>query len=373
MHGGQLDGARVTFLAPVFPRLPGGGARVLYEHAGTLARAGCDVTVAHDLGLRRGPRRLVDAAKARIRDAQAGALPRRVRWMEVDHRVRLVHVPRLDDTAELPPADLRVATFWRTTQHLAHRHDDVPFMQLLQAYEDWAAPAETVDALWRLPVHLAVVSQDLRARAADLGIPAGRVHLVPNGIDTATYRVRAPVEGRRPCIATLAHPAPVKGQEAAFEVFRRVHAARPDVRLVAFGSHARPTTLPDFVSYRRGLSGGALVAEVYDRASVFLCASTSEGWGFPSMEAMACGAALVSTRNGGVDDFAAQDRSALLRAVGDLDGLTQDVLRLLADNETRERLARTGADNVRRFTWQASGDAFVAAVSAALGAPRVVS
>lgn len=367
----SLDGARVTFLAPAFPRLPGGGARVFYEHAGALARAGCEVTVVHDLGHGRGPRRLVDAAKARIRDVQAGALPRRIRWMEVDDRVELAFVPRLDDITALPAADLRVATFWRTTEYLSRRHDATPYMQLLQAYESWAAPAETIDALWRLPVHSAVVSRSLFRRALELGVPASRVHLVPNGIDTATYRVRQPIAGRPPCVVTLAHPAPVKGQREAIQVLERVHAERPDVPLVAFGSHPRPGTLPDFVDYRRGLSGAALARAVYDRASVFLCASISEGWGFPSMEAMACGAALVSTRNGGVDDFALHDLSALLRPVGDVDGLAEDVLRLLDEDDTRLRIAQAGAEGVRRFTWAASGEAFVSAVVAALSMPRV--
>lgn len=366
---GDLEGARVTFLVPTFPRLPGGGARVFYEHAGALARAGCDVTVVHDLGYGRGSRRLVDTAKARIRDAQAGAFPRRIRWMDVDQRVELAFVPRLDDAAELPPADLRVTTFWRTTQFLSQRPRDVPFMQLLQAYESWAAPAETVDALWQLPVHSAVVSHSLHQRALDLGVPAERVHLVPNGIDTETYAVTEPIATRPPCVVVLAHPAPVKGQAESIEVLRRVHAARPDVPMMAFGSHGRPASLPEFVDYRQGLSGDALVSEVYDRASIFLCASISEGWGFPSMEAMACGAALVSTQNGGVDDFAAQDSSALLRPVGDVDGLTDDVLRLLGDDELRVRLAGAGAAGVRQFTWQVSGDAFVAAAAAALAAP----
>jgi glycosyltransferase involved in cell wall biosynthesis len=369
------EGARVTFLAPAFPRLPGGGARVFYEHAGALSRAGCAVTVVHDLGHATGPRRVLDAAKARIRDAQAGAFPRRrVRWMDLDDRIEMLFVSRLDDATVLPPADLRIATFWRTTRFLTQwRGDDAPFMQLLQAYEAWAAPAEAVDALWRLPIHSAVVSTSLRRRALDLGVPEDRVHLVPNGIDTATYAVRTPVAARPPCVAVLAHPAPVKGQAEAIEVLRRVHAERPHVPLVAFGSHSRPASLPDFVEYRRGLSGDDLVRQVYDRASVFLCASRSEGWGFPSMEAMACGAALVSTLNGGVDDFAEQDRTALLRPVGDVDGLAADVVRLLDDDETRARIARAGAEGTRRFTWKASGDAFVAAVEAAMVAPRVAS
>jgi glycosyltransferase involved in cell wall biosynthesis len=366
----QLEGVRVSILAPTFPRLPGGGARVFYEHAGALASAGCDVTVIHVLGYRRGPKRMIDAAKTRVRELQAGAFPRRIRWMSVDNQVKFAYVPRLGDSTRLPAADLRVGTFWRTTEFLSRwRGDGAPYMQLLQAYEVWAGPADKVDAVWRLPIHSAVVSRALYRRAMELGLPPKRVHVVPNGIDTALFNVTTPIASRPPTVAVLAHPAPVKGLAESVEVLNRVHAARPDVPMLAFGSNPRPGILPPFVKYRRGLSGSALVATVYDTASVFLCASQSEGWGFPSMEAMACGAALVSTRNGGVDDFAAHGESALLRDVGAVEGLAQDVLRLLDDDTERVRIASTGAESVRRFTWQSSGEAFVAAVAEALAAP----
>ena len=362
-------GLRVSFVAPSFPRLPGGGARVFYEHAGALARAGYDVTVVHALGYRRGSRRCVDGAKARVRDLQAGTVRRRIRWMSVDERVELAYVPRLDDGVRLPASDLRVGTYWSTTDFLSRRNDGAPYMQLLQAYEAWAAPAEMIDALWRLPIHSAVVSRSLYRRALDLGVPPERVHLVPNGIDISTFKVTAPIASRPARVSVLAHPAPVKGLAESVDVLKRVHAARPNVPLVAFGSHPRPASLPAYVEYYRGLSGAALVSEVYDKSSVFLCASRSEGWGFPSMEAMACGAALVSTRNGGVDDFAAEGESALLREVGDVEGLAEAVVRILDDDAERVRLARAGAEKVRRLTWRASGEAFVAAVADALCTP----
>jgi glycosyltransferase involved in cell wall biosynthesis len=114
------------------------------------------------------------------------------------------------------------------------------------------------------------------------------------------------------------------------------------------------------------LSGPSLVEQVYDQTSVFLCASIREGFGFPSLEAMACGAALVSTRNGGVDDFAVDGQSALLADVGDIAGLADSVLSLLADPARRNDLAEAALVASARFTWSASVDAFESAVRAAL-------
>lgn len=362
------NGARITVMAPTFPRVPGGGARVFYEHANALARHGHEVTVVHDLGYGTGVRRhVMDAAKARAREVKAGVVRRRVTWMGIDDRIRMMFVPRLDEHTTLPPADLRVGTLWRTTEFLARRSErDAPFTQLLQAYEVWAGPKERVDAVWRLPIHSAVVSNSLRERGIAMGVPADRLHLVPNGLDHSLYRLRQPIAGRPPQVTFLSHPAPVKGLAEAIEVVRLVHAARPDVPIVAFGGHARPASLPDFVQYKHKLFGERLVNEVYDATSVFLCASQSEGWGYPSMEAMACGAALVSTRNGGVDDFAVDGESALLREVGDIEALADAVLALLADEPLRARLAESGVERVRPFTWEACTNAFAKLVDIAL-------
>jgi L-malate glycosyltransferase len=359
---------RITILAPDFPWQPGGGPRTFYEHANGLARRGYDVSVVHSLNLPSGPAGQLSAlARDRVRGLRSGAIRRRIGWMPIDPKVKLVVVPRFEESTTLPAADLRVGTFWRTTEYLgAHPLDGAARMQLLQAYETFAAPADRIDAVWRLPMHAAVVSTALRDKGIELGVPASRLHVVPNGLDHAVFRPARPVRDRPPQLAFLAHETPIKGLAEAIEIAVRVHQARPEVPIVAFGGRARPRSIPAFIRYARGLSGPSLVEQVYDQTSVFLCASIREGFGFPSLEAMACGAALVSTRNGGVDDFAIDGQSALLADVGDIDGLTDSVLTLLAEPNRRNEIAENGRTASERFTWDASVDAFESAVRAAL-------
>ncbi len=368
-------GERVSILAPAFPRLPGGGARTYYEHANGLARRGYDVTVVHALNHRgSGPGRFADQLRSKVRDLRAGNLRRRVSWMTIDPRVGLETVDSFGIETPLPPADLRIGTFWRTTEMLGRRQPDgTAIMQLIQAYETWAGPADRVDAVWRLPIHAAVVSESLRQRGLALGVPEQRLHVVPNGLDHSVYRLQEPVTNRAPCVAFLAHSVPVKGLAEAVDVVRVVHEQRPDAAILAFGSSKRPAVLPDFVEYVRRPVGERLVEQVYSRASVFLCSSLSEGWGFPSMEAMACGAALVSTRNGGVDDFARHEDSALLCDVGDTTGLARSVLSLLADDRRRIELAQRGMASVAEFTWDASAAALARVVRVVLDDPIRVS
>ncbi|MCW2540858.1 MAG: hypothetical protein JWN95_2583 [Frankiales bacterium] len=358
---------RISILAPTLARLPGGGARTYYEHANALAARGYLVSVVHSLSCRPGVAgRLEGLARAKVRDLRAGNLTRRVSWMPIDPRVRMQFVANFDERTTLPAADLRIGTYWLTNEFLANRPPDgAAHLQLIQAYEVWAGPADRVDATWRLPIDTVVVSESLYQRGLQLGVSPDRLHIAANGIDHDTFRVKRPIASRPPRVAFLSHEAPVKGLKESIETLRIVHEQRPDIELVAFGGAARPAVLPKFIDYVRKPIG-AQVADLYNGASIFLCASRSEGFGFPSIEAMACGAALVSTRNGGVDDFAVDGESALLCDVGDVMGLSAAILRLADDDALRSQLTKAGLIAVQRFTWEESTNAFASFVRVAL-------
>jgi glycosyltransferase involved in cell wall biosynthesis len=100
-----------------------------------------------------------------------------------------------------------------------------------------------------------------------------------------------------------------------------------------------------------------IVEEIYNRSRVFLCASRYEGFGFPSVEAMACGAALVTTANGGSADYAIDGETALVCEPGDVTALTDCVERLVSEDELRVRIATRGMEFVREhFNWDSSAE-----------------
>lgn len=98
-----------------------------------------------------------------------------------------------------------------------------------------------------------------------------------------------------------------------------------------------------------------LVRQVYGTSRAFLQASRYEGFGFTAVEAMACGAALVTTDNGGSRDYALPGETALVVAPGDRHGMAQALLRILDDDDEQRRLATAGERYVRRFDWDVGG------------------
>ncbi len=58
------------------------------------------------------------------------------------------------------------------------------------------------------------------------------------------------------------------------------------------------------------------------------------------LEAMSSGVAIVTTPVGGIPDVLTHERNALLAEPGDIDGLADQLTRLLADSDLRRALAK---------------------------------
>jgi glycosyltransferase involved in cell wall biosynthesis len=88
---------------------------------------------------------------------------------------------------------------------------------------------------------------------------------------------------------------------------------------------------------------------LYGAATLVGYASRYEGFGLPPLEAMACGAAVVTTPVPAVTELVG-DGAATFRP-GDVDGLAATLVELLHDEDRRLELARTGARRVGDLTW----------------------
>ncbi len=138
----------------------------------------------------------------------------------------------------------------------------------------------------------------------------------------------------------------------AFRAAELIHDAMPDAVIECFG-RSTYSNIPACINARGQLSHSELRA-LYNKCSVFFLTSRYEGWGLPAAEAMACGAAVVSTRNGGVADFLTNDRNGSLVPVGDGHAVATEVIRLLCDRSERIRLATAGSEEMSSHSLKSS-------------------
>jgi L-malate glycosyltransferase len=185
----------------------------------------------------------------------------------------------------------------------------------------------------------------------ELGVPANELVHVPIGIHHLRYRVTRPIAERPRRISFCYNSHPTKGPQLAIDVISEVKRAVPGVEVVAFGAQPPEHDLPAWVTYVTQPSPRDLVDEIYNASRVFLCTSWVEGFGLANVEAMACGAALVTTHNGGSRDYALPGETALVGAYGDVAALSEHVIALLEDDDRCVAIARAGRELVRRFDW----------------------
>jgi glycosyltransferase involved in cell wall biosynthesis len=87
--------------------------------------------------------------------------------------------------------------------------------------------------------------------------------------------------------------------------------------------------------------------ELYRRADLFVYPSLYEGFGYPVLEAMACGTPVVATERSSIPELTG--KAALLVDPEDEDGMAREMARLLDDAGLRKSLGGEGRERARTF------------------------
>jgi glycosyltransferase involved in cell wall biosynthesis len=272
--------------------------------------------------------------------------PPAVAWMpDCTARIRRVRRWTADDLAD---ADAVVATAWGSAAAASTARGEK--LYLVQHYESlYHGEPAAVDATYRLPLRKIAISSWLRDIMRERFACEAEVLVTP--VDGALFhRVPVTVPGPRPRVLMLHHDYPWKGVADGVEAVARARARGANLHLVGFGVRTPREPLP-FDEFHANPPQGALAA-LYSGADVYLCPSWDEGLGMPSMEAMACGAALVTYDNGGCRDYADDGVTALVARRRDVDALAANLARAVLEPELRARVAAAGQRLVTTaFDW----------------------
>jgi glycosyltransferase involved in cell wall biosynthesis len=316
----------VTFAYPSTPARAG-GVTMLYEFANALARRGHQVHFVH------GP-----LAENRI--TNVGQLSFRF-----DSGVHHHIVDTLDDPS-LPDGDV---AFTPGPQRLGQRAVLVQGFRLLGP--EWDRRT------FRVRAPKVCIASWLTDVGRWFGVPAEQLVYIPMGLDHDLFSVRSRARERRFDVAMLYHPAAEKGWNVALEALWQIHRRVPGLRAVVFTLAGQPPDdLPSSAEVLVNLDQTRLARDVYNATRIHAQTSYHEGFGLTAVEAMACGAALVTTDCGGSRDYAFDGETARVVPRGDATAIAERVEDLLADESRRCALAAAGTRLVRQFTWERSGE-----------------
>lgn len=211
-------------------------------------------------------------------------------------------------------------------------------------------------------------SEATRADCEGAGIDQARLRVTPWGTDrravpsTEADRVcRAyDLPGRFVLFAGTAEPR--KNLARLLEAFAALGPV--DAEVVLVGPEGWSTDLSGAPVRRLGFVPRADLDALYAAATVVAYPSLREGFGLPVLEAMAQGAAVVTSATTATAEVAGD--AALLVDPLDVDAIAGALARLLDDDELRERLGAAAESQAARFTWERTAAAVVGAYRAAL-------
>src|SRR5206468_9853785 len=160
-------------------------------------------------------------------------------------------------------------------------------------------------------------------------------------VDRALFHpVAAEAGTMRPRVLMLHHDYAWKGVPDGLEAIARVKNTVPSVCLVGFG--VKPPRERDRYDEFHENPAQDRLAALYSSADIYLCPSWDEGLGMPSMEAMACGAALVTYDNGGSRDYAHDGETAFVARRRDVPDLTAKLGSAVTNDALRQKIAAAG-------------------------------
>lgn len=228
----------------------------------------------------------------------------------------------------------------------------------------------------------AVVLADSAATAADLthfyGTPPAKIRVVYPGVDAPPVGDVAAVRARYGLperyflfLGTLQPRKNIAVIVQSYQRWRSAHPADP-AGLVLAG--AKGWLYDD--TWAAGLPGVTLTGYVddadcgalYAGALALVFPSLYEGFGFPVIEAMHCGAPVIASNTSSLPELVSD--AGLLVDPLDVNAIAAKLARLAASPELRAELAAKGRVRAAQFTWEQAADRALRALEAAARAGR---
>ena len=240
---------------------------------------------------------------------------------------------------------------------------------------------------------LVCVSEVTAARLAACCEVRAPIVVAPHGVDHERFTAAEPAPGAdaailtasgvphdRPLVAFVGTLEPRKGVASLVAAFDRVAHAQRDAVLVLGGQigwgltgieRALAAARHGDRIIRTGYLPDAAVPALLRQSTVVAYPAVEEGFGLPALEALACGAPLITTEGTAMAEVA-QGAACLVRP-GDDDALAEAIEAALEQGRESSEVVRRrdlGLPRAARYTWPASVAKHVEAYEVALRAPQ---
>lgn len=192
-----------------------------------------------------------------------------------------------------------------------------------------------------------------------LGIAEDRIRVTP--LAASPEFMPVPARPENPYFLYVGNLEPRKNLERLIEAFARMPVN--DHELVIVGNRwyhggaaeekARSLGLNDRVKFL-GYVPRADLPSLYSGTTAFVYPSLLEGFGLPIVEAMACGAPVITSNHSSMKEVAGE--AAVLVEPTSVRDMTKALARVAEDRSLREELSRRGLKRAAEFSWKRTAE-----------------
>jgi glycosyltransferase involved in cell wall biosynthesis len=200
-----------------------------------------------------------------------------------------------------------------------------------------------------------------------VSVPMERIQVIPEGIsplfrpvprETAIRRLAEASQIQPPYILFVGSLTRRKNLERALQAFGQISVYYPHLKFVLVGPRTWQQTpiesvIESFHLQNKIILTGPVpdveLAMFYSAAEVFLFPSLYEGFGLPPLEAMACGAPVVTSDISSLPEVVGE--AALLVDPYNVEAIANAMQEILKDQDLAQAISLRGLRHVREFTW----------------------
>ncbi|HEX73968.1 MAG TPA: glycosyltransferase family 4 protein [Dehalococcoidia bacterium] len=215
--------------------------------------------------------------------------------------------------------------------------------------------------------HIIATSQTTRNDLiAYLKIPDDRISVIYNGLDHSIFKPYKVGILDKPYILYVGSERPRKNLDRLIEAFAVVRKEFPELLLVKVGVAGRAQEYRQeimrkleslgiiqaviFVEYVSELD----LAYYYSSAALLAYPSLYEGFGFPPLEAMACGCPVVTSNTSSLPEVVG--KAGIMVNPYDTDSLVEAMQQVLTDSKLRDDMVRKGLEQAKKFSWEKAAE-----------------
>ncbi|HEY0003939.1 MAG TPA: N-acetyl-alpha-D-glucosaminyl L-malate synthase BshA [Pyrinomonadaceae bacterium] len=185
-----------------------------------------------------------------------------------------------------------------------------------------------------------------------------RITVIPNFICASDYQRHAVPELRaelapdgEPLLVHVSNFRPVKRPVDCIEILARVREKGIGARLAMVGDgservnaehRARCLGVYEHCSF---VGKQPKIVDYLSASDVLLLPSEQESFGLAALEAMACEVPVVASRVGGLPEVVTDGETGCLSEVGDVEKMSEDAARLLADRDIRRSMGQRARES----------------------------